>query len=377
MGCYNSLIAALAGYDVVIYDLNSENLAKVHDSHREIGRYLSAHLNLEKSLVQAAYSRVETQSSLELALHNVDLVSESIPEILPLKRDVHAQLEQLCGPQTIITSNTSALLISDIETALVAGDRFAALHSYLGAPLMDVVASPRTSTKTIDILMRYSESLGCFALKLEKEYPGYVLNSLLGPLLATAMNLVADGHFNKISVDKAWMGFMQAPMGPFGMIDLFGLNVVRDSWQGKDVHESQQVMKDKIITFLNDYIDRGEQGMKSGQGFYAYPSPEYQQEDFLSDYQEYESIYTLLMASIVLSAIKVVGAGVVSVAVLDQCWRIGTGLSKGPFEMVFEMGVEQYVGVLIYLEQNTELFDEVDLSLAVDFLKSVDTSRGG
>ena len=87
-------------------------------------------------------------ADLHEAIANADLVSESVFEDLDLKRDVHRALDQAAPSHTILTTNTSALLVSDIEDVVERGDRFAAMHSHLGSLLVDIVGGPRTSPAT-------------------------------------------------------------------------------------------------------------------------------------------------------------------------------------------------------------------------------------
>ncbi len=143
------------------------------------------------------------------------------------------------------------------------------------------MGGPRTSAATIDILQRYVLSTGGVPLVLKKEYPGYVLNAMLGPLLGCALLLVADGVASPEDVDRAWMGGRGATMGPFGMMDLFGVNVIHDSWQYRREDPFTARLRPKILALLQPMIDKGELGMKSGRGFYQYPAPQYQQSDFL------------------------------------------------------------------------------------------------
>jgi len=95
--------------------------------------------------------------------------------------------------------------------------------------LIDIVGGPRTKPGTIDILKRYVLSLGGIPLVLKKEHPGYVFNAMIGPLNMMAMNLVIEGHASPEEVDRAWMFYRKAPMGPFGIMDYVGLNVIFDS----------------------------------------------------------------------------------------------------------------------------------------------------
>jgi 3-hydroxybutyryl-CoA dehydrogenase len=151
---------------------------------------------------EAAQQRISVEPDLARAVAHADLVSESIVEQVDIKRDVHTRLDQVCPAHTVLTSNSSALLVSDLEEAVTRGDKFAALHSHLGSPLFDIVGGPRTAPEVIQLLARYVESLRCVPLIQHKEHPGYVLNAMLGPLLGTALSLVIDDGLTVEQVDR-------------------------------------------------------------------------------------------------------------------------------------------------------------------------------
>ena len=250
MGCANSLVAAVSGYDVVLYDLSSESLGQVSEKQHEMGAFLVGAGYCSAEELEAGAARISCVEDLQEAVAGADLVSESVIENLGVKRAVHEELDRLCPAKTILTTNTSGLLVSDIEDVVERGDRFAALHSHYGSPLIDIVRGPRTSDAIIDILERYVTSLNCVPLVLHKENRGYVLNAMLGPVLTIALLLVVEGIASKEQVDAAWMKHRRAPMGPFGMMDLFGLNVVYDGWQHRESDPRVDGLKPRVTALL-------------------------------------------------------------------------------------------------------------------------------
>jgi 3-hydroxybutyryl-CoA dehydrogenase len=346
MGCFNALMAALGGYDVIVYDLKQDSLDQVHGRQQEIADLLVANGLIPAESVPDALGRVQTTPDLTIATAEADLVSESVFERLDLKRQIHAQLDQVCPPATILTTNTSTLLISDIEDVVARGDRFAALHSHLGASLYDIVGGPRTSSTTIDILQRYVRSIGGEPLVLKKEHPGYVLNAMLGPLLTAAMVLVAEGLCTIEQVDRAWMLQRRAPMGPFGIIDLFGLDLICDSWAHRQHDGDDLDLKQKILAFLEPYRASGELGMKSGKGFYNYPEPAYAAADFLQDHDDLRLPQFVLTKSLLQDAVLLAAGGIAEPAVIDRAWMVATTLDQGPFAILDELGIDEFRGML-------------------------------
>lgn len=346
MGCYNSIAAAISGYDVVLCDVDEATLQQVPQRHAEMAAFLVGAGFCTQDAIPAALQRVSLVADLRQATAKADLVSESVFERLDIKRETHAELDKVCPPYTILTTNSSALLVSDIESAVARGDRFAALHSHLGAPLVDIVGGPRTSAGTIDILQRYVLSTGGVPLVLKKEYPGYVLNAMLGPLLGCALLLAADGVASPEDIDRAWMGGRGATMGPFGMMDLFGVNVIHDSWQYRREDTFTARLRPKILALLQPMIDKGELGMKSGRGFYQYPAPQYQQSDFLLQGVRLELVYNALLAALIGNAALVAAADVAERADIDRAWQTGTFLDTGPFAILAQLGVRKFLQIL-------------------------------
>ena len=111
MGCVNSLVSAISGYNTVLYDVAADNLNQVPERHQEIAAFLVGSGYCVPETVPEALKRITLSPDLGKATANADLVSESVFERLDLKRKVHQKLDELCPPRTILTTNTSGLLI--------------------------------------------------------------------------------------------------------------------------------------------------------------------------------------------------------------------------------------------------------------------------
>ena len=349
MGCANAITAGLAGYKVIIFDINTISLDSVPFRLKEIGDFLLMQGLALQSDLENVISNIKTTNDLVVATSNADLVSESVFENLDVKREVHKELDGLCLPHTIITTNTSGFLVSEIED-VVSNERgrlFAALHSHLGAVLVDIVSGPRTLQGTIDILERYVLSLNAVPLILKKETPGYVLNAMLGPVLATSMLLCQSGNATVTEIDRAWMSQQVVKIGPFGLIDLFGLNVVYESWQNPRPLSDYEINKAKIITLLKPYIETDDLGAKKGKGFYRYPNPDYAQPDFLFVKDDLKELnYSLLRSALINAAIMLAINEVASQDIIDYAWKVSMQTPKGPFELLNKLGGETYLKLL-------------------------------
>jgi len=370
MGCINSLVAAISGYQVELYDISEETLKQVEQRFKEFGPFLVGAGYCTTAELMAAFQRISVGSNLEKAVANADLVSESAPENRDLKREIHQKLDEICPAKTILTTNTSNMLVSEIEDVVNRGDRFAALHSYLASKLVDIVAGPRTTAETIDILSRYVESLKLVPMVLRKEYPGYVMNSLLQSILMTANALVVEGLASVEDVDRAYMIHLKAPMGPFGIMDMIGLDLIDSAMsQVQDTVWMVEPMKEKIAALFQTRVERGELGSKSGKGFYTYPAPSYQQAEFLEETGNEAEIFQNIAIAFVRRAVTIALADVADHEEIDRTWMVGTGIDIGPFGILERMGADEFLDISSKLHSQITLESVSDNEAVESYIK--------
>jgi 3-hydroxybutyryl-CoA dehydrogenase len=346
MGCYNSLVSALAGYDVVLYDTSQDALDTAIERQKVWIPRLVELNQIDEETIEAAIEAITRTTDLVEATRDADLLSESVFEQTELKREVHAELEGLLPAHTIMTTNTSTLLVSDIEDAVQRGDKFAAMHYHQGTPLVDLVGGSRTSDRTIDILKRFTLSQGQVYVEMKKERSGYIHNALFGGLLGSGMFLAALGLGSVEDIDRTWM-ISQGPeagsfgMGPFGMLDLVGLNVVRDASRASMEREDRdEVMFTQIMGLIEPMIERGDLGMKTGRGFYSYPDPAFSQPEFTVGYEPIPELEQAMIYAVISQALQLVEEGFATVEDVDRCWMVTHNPQCGPFGMIDREGLE-------------------------------------
>ncbi len=282
MGLQISLVAAVHGYKVTVYDVAKEAIQKAPELHRwEIGVLKlgddANRVSDEKALALLSYT-----TDAATAVKDADIISESVPEQLALKKAVHAQFEKLCKPNAILTTNTSSLLVSDIEPVLAHPERFMAMHFHSGLSLLvDIMKGTKASDEAIDIVKRFVQSIGLVPQVMKKEWGGYVFNTMLGMWFVGGLITVANGVATPEEVDRAWMLVTGQQIGPFGSMDGVGLDVIYEAGNEAAQGVSPFAVFGNVSEVLKPYIDRGELGMKTGKGFYTYPNPAYAQPGFL------------------------------------------------------------------------------------------------
>lgn len=181
-------------------------------------------------VVEAGSGGVSWHVGLEHAAGS-DLVIESVPERLALKREIFQRLVQVVPASTLITTNTSYYLPSSLARGLSGAERFAALHFHVPpwyARAVDIMPTGRTSAETVDRLQRFVREIGLEPIRMVAEYPGYVFNSLLQLLLMQSLELVERGVSSAEEVDRSWRAVTHMPVGPFGMMQQIGLTTLRE-----------------------------------------------------------------------------------------------------------------------------------------------------
>lgn len=185
--------------------------------------------------------------------------------------------------EAIFTSNSSTLVPSALMEDTGRPSQFLNMHFANQVWLnntAEIMGSPKTDPKIYDEIVEFARNIGMIPIELKKEQPGYILNSLLIPLLSAGEELWVKGVADPEMIDKTWMAATGAPMGPFAILDVVGIRTAYNitATQAKSGEDpNAQVLADK----LKELLDAGKLGMESGEGFYHYPNPAYKDPDFL------------------------------------------------------------------------------------------------
>ena len=283
LGAQVAFQTAFSGFRVVQYDISEAALAAARERHRQFGRRFVKR-GASEAAVADALTRIRYSADLADAVRDADLTSESIPEKLALKQQFYRELAGLAPAHTIFTTNTSSFLPSDFAAASGRPARFLALHfanNIWDANVGEVMGHPGTDPAVYERVLQFAREIGMVPIPIQKEQNGYVLNTLLIPWLSAAMELVVKEVATPEDVDRTWMIGMQVPTGPFGIVDVIGLETafhVEHYW-GQRMNDERRL---RNAAFLKErYVDRGKLGVKTGEGFYTYPRPKYREEGFL------------------------------------------------------------------------------------------------
>lgn len=228
---------------------------------------------LEK--VERAYSTIKLELDMKTAVKHADLVIESMTENMEAKKDVYTKMAPLLPDKTILVTNSSTMLPSKLAKFTGRPDKFLALHfanTIWKNNMTEVMMQDKTNKAYFDEVMKFAKEIRMIPLPVNKEKSGYLLNSMLIPLLFSGMDLMGNGISDPESIDKAWTLGTGAPKGPFQILDTVGLKTAYEivgmyvkipgflaPYNFKGMHK-----------MLKSYIDQGKLGYSTGEGFYKY-----------------------------------------------------------------------------------------------------------
>ena len=137
-------------------------------------------------------------------------------------------------------------------------------------PLAEVMGHAGTAQENFDLVVAFAASIRMIPVKVLKEQPGYLLNSMLVPFLSAAEGLWAGGVGSPEDIDRAWMIGTGAPAGPFRILDIIGLTTAYNVGMLNPKAQQEGTIENRIVTLLKEKIDAGELGINAGKGFYTY-----------------------------------------------------------------------------------------------------------
>lgn len=257
------------GVDVWLFDRNRAVCEQAMDWMRSI---LCDPIESSSPSVTADWLP-KLQIADQLFIPDMDLVIESVPEQISLKKRVLSEISSRYPVPTIITSNSSYFTPTMLCRFVVSPERFAHFHFHVPVQhesVADIVGCDSTESRVIDQLCELSQRIGQAPLRLRHEQPGYVFNWLLQSLLRASLELVAKDVTDPAEIDRSWKAVTNMPLGPFGMMDRIGLDVIEQVLSNARWADADDVSLDRLIEVLQGPLSQGNLGLKTGKGFYDY-----------------------------------------------------------------------------------------------------------
>ncbi len=225
--------------------------------------------------VENAINKITIETDKAKALENSDLVIESIVEDMKIKLEFYKSIQNLLPSKTVVVTNSSTLLPSKLVKPFNDKTKFLALHfanSIWKNNIAEVMKQDKTSDESFNYVVEFAKRINMISLPIYKEKSGYLLNSMLVPLLFSALDLYANEISDVESIDKTWKIGTGAPRGPFEIIDVIGLttcyNVVKMYLKIPSFLAPYNFKK--MAKVLEKYISEGKLGRSTKEGFYKY-----------------------------------------------------------------------------------------------------------
>jgi 3-hydroxybutyryl-CoA dehydrogenase len=269
LGSQIAFQSAFNGFAVTVYDLSDDVLESARERLRGLAGVYESVPGGVAGGPQEALDSLRLTSDLAEAVADADLVIEAVPEDLGLKQELYGRLGALAPERTVFATNSSTLLPSDLKASTGRPDRFLALHyaNHVWAQnTAEIMGTADTDPAVVDAVVEFAVSSGLEPVRLHKEKAGYVLNSLLVPLLNAASGLLMGGYADHETIDKTWRIGTGAPLGPFQIFDVVGLRTAYNIAAAAP-DEASQAFAAHLKT---EYLDRGRLGTATGEGFYRY-----------------------------------------------------------------------------------------------------------
>jgi len=262
-------VFAASGYQVILCDIEQSIVDRaVNTISKNLDRAVS------KSKITEAQKN-ETLQRIQLvtdraALATCDFVVEAASEKFTLKSDLFRELDRICKPGVILSSNTSSISITKLGAVTNRPDKIIGMHFFNPVPVMalvEIVRGLATSDATFQTVRELALKLGKTPVEVN-DAPGFVSNRVLMPLLNEAMFAVMEGVATPEAVDEVFKLGMAHPMGPLTLADFIGLDVCLDIM--RVLHNGLGDPKYRPCPLLIKMVDAGRLGKKSGHGFYKY-----------------------------------------------------------------------------------------------------------
>ena len=254
--------AILYDYKLKLYDINEESLNLIRKS---LAGFLRRRRMKEK------LEWISFHNNLAEAVSDADLIIETIPEKLELKREIFSKIDELALPNAIIATNSSSIPVSKIEDSVKRKGHVLNIHFYAPIstmPMVDIMRGTQTTDIVFETGKKWIESLECTPLVVKKECLGFVFNRVWHAVKKECLKIWAGGNADMETVDTAWQIFTGMGLGPFRLMDGVGLDTIFNV-EMTYFNESGN-LDDEPPKELKEMVDKGLLGRKSGKGFYSW-----------------------------------------------------------------------------------------------------------
>ena len=359
MGHGIAQISSMAGYDVVLRDIEQSFLDKAMDKIKWSVNKLVEKQKINTEQAQQIINRIHPIVDLEQSLQNSNMVIEAVPEDLNLKKKVYQEIEKFATDEMIFASNTSTLPISEISSFTTRPDKFIGLHFFNPPqlmPLVEIIPGAKTNQEITDLAINFVKEVKKIPIVCKKDVAGFIVNRVFIPLVHEAAYSLDRSNSSMVDIDSASKYKMALPMGIFELADYTGLDVIHKA-------TFEMYSRDKKVIFphpkIQELYEKKELGQKTGKGFYPYQGENYERVQLTEEAAaKFDPIS--LVAVAVNNASWLISNGVCNRAELEQALKLGMGLKRELFNTAETIGIENIINTLKDLQSQNETFYEPD-----------------
>ncbi|HZA08047.1 MAG TPA: 3-hydroxyacyl-CoA dehydrogenase family protein [Nitrososphaeraceae archaeon] len=359
MGHGIAQIAAIAGYDVALRDIEKSFLDRAMDKIK----WSLAKMVEKKKLTQAeadrVFSRINPMTDIQQALKDTDLLIEAVPEDMDLKKKVYHELNKYVDSKTVYASNTSTLPITEMGALTDRPERFVGVHFFNPPQLMqlvEVIPGGKTDQSTIDLAINFIAHIGKQPVLCRKDVAGFIVNRIFIPLVHEAIYCKDRDGASMTQIDSAVKFKMAFPMGIFELADFTGIDIIHKATTEMYLRDKKVVNPHPMIKKL---FEGGNLGQKSGKGFYEYKGNDYERINLTEDQaQTYNPIKLIAVAAN--HAAWIISNGVCDMKDLELSLKLGMGLKSALFKTVDNFGIENILKNLENLQESYGSYYEPD-----------------
>ncbi len=343
-------LAALAGYDVNLRDIEEELVQKGYDQIEWSLGKLAERDQITEAEADDALDRVTPLVDLGEAVSDADVVLEAVPERMDVKKDVYAEVEENAPDRAVFATNTSSLSVTELSEVTDRPGRFCGMHFFnppVRMQLVEVISGAHTDEETLELVEDLAEAMGKTPVRVRKDSPGFIVNRVLVPLMNEAAWAVEGGDATVSEVDSTTKYGIGLPMGSFELADQVGVDV---GYHVLDYMHEVLGEAYRPCPLLERKVEANELGKKTGSGFYDYedgdgaavPSDEVR-----------DDLKRRLLAVMANEVAGLVADDVADPDAIDRAVKLGAGFPDGPARMADDAGLDELVETLDRLHEET------------------------
>lgn len=359
MGHGIAQVSAMAGYNVILRDIEQQFLDKAMEKIKWSLDKLVSKQKISENEAKSIFSRITPKVDLRESLKNCDLMIEAVPEIMDLKKKVYAEVDAVSNENTIYASNTSTLPITEIANVTKRPDKFIGIHFFNPPQLMklvEVIPGQQTPKDLVNLTMDFVRSVSKEPVLCRKDVAGFIVNRIFIPLVHEAAWAMDRTKASMTEIDSAVKFTLHFPMGIFELADFTGLDVIHKATIEMHSRDKRVINPHPAIQKL---FDQKKLGQKTGNGFYDYGGEKYERVNLTEELAK-KFNPTQLLGTMLNNASWLVTNQVSDIPEIEKALNLGMGLKKPIFETAKEFGIKKVVNELQMMSKEYGKFYEPD-----------------